>query len=147
MTIDAVKLLGLPQAEAVQGGVTVERFRVDYPEFGDTTRFPDAAVERQLRMAASTLSEQVWGEQWADGIELRTAHYLTLGARNAALTAAGGLAGTVAGLMTSKQVDKVSASYDVSATTIQGAGFWNTTAYGVQFYQLLLMMGAGPIQV
>jgi hypothetical protein len=129
------------------GGITVAQFRIDYPEFADVTRYPEATIERQLRLASILLGEMAWGDLWGYGIELRAAHYLTVGARNAASALAGGSGGGVAGLMTSKSVDKVSASYDVSAVTNAGAGFWNTTGYGVEFYALLMTIGAGPVQL
>ena len=133
--------------EPTYGGITAAQFRIDYPEFADVTRYPDATIERQLRLSALLLGEMAWGDLWGYGIELRAAHYLTVGARNAASALAGGSGGAVAGLMTSKSVDKVSASYDVSAVTNEGAGFWNTTGYGVEFYALLMMIGAGPVQL
>lgn len=147
MSIDALALLGPPELVVAYGGVTVAQFRADFPEFADQVRFTDAAVARQLRMAAALLGEQTWGDLWGYGIELRAAHYLTLGARTAATAAVGGLAGAVTGILTSKSVDKVSASYLAGAVTNEGAGFWNTTSYGVEFYQLMLQMGAGPIQL
>lgn len=147
MSIDATKLLGSPELVLSYGGVTVALFRSHRPEFADVTRFPDTVVAHQLRIASLTLGEQTWGDLWAYGIELRAAHYLALGARTAAAAAAGGIGGGISGILTSKSVDKVSAGYDVGAVTNEGAGFWNTTAYGVEFYQLLMMMGAGPVQL
>lgn len=126
---------------------TVADMRRDFPEFADTTKYSDAMIQRQLRIASSMLSEQTWAESWGYGIELRTAHYLTIGARNSAAVAAGSVGGAVSGLLTSKAVDKVSAGYDVGATTYEGAGFWNTTSYGIEFWQLMMLFGAGPIQL
>ncbi|ECC3368559.1 TPA: DUF4054 domain-containing protein, partial [Escherichia coli] len=47
----------------------------------------------------------------------------------------------------SKSVDKVSVSYDTSATLNPDAGFWNNTRYGAEFYQLITMFGAGGRQL
>ncbi|ECY4647086.1 DUF4054 domain-containing protein, partial [Escherichia coli] len=44
-------------------------------------------------------------------------------------------------------VDKVSVSYDTSATLNPDAGFWNNTRYGAEFYQLITMFGAGGRQL
>lgn len=36
---------------------------------------------------------------------------------------------------------------DVSGILITDAGHWNQTTWGVQFYQLMMMAGAGGIQL
>jgi hypothetical protein len=50
-------------------------------------------------------------------------------------------------VVTSKSVDKVSMGYDSSATLNPDAGFWNNSRYGSEFYQLILMFGAGGRQL
>lgn len=49
--------------------------------------------------------------------------------------------------MTSKSVDKVSASYDVSGIINPDAGFWNSTAYGREFFWWWSMFGTGGRQL
>ena len=51
------------------------------------------------------------------------------------------------GVLTSKSVDKVSASYDVSGVIDPDAGFWNNTGYGREFYWWWSMSGAGGRQI
>ncbi|MCZ7368822.1 DUF4054 domain-containing protein, partial [Klebsiella pneumoniae] len=46
-----------------------------------------------------------------------------------------------------KSVDKVSASYDASATLDPNAGFWNNSRYGSEFWEYLMMFGAGAVQL
>jgi hypothetical protein len=41
----------------------------------------------------------------------------------------------------------VSVSYDTAAVTLTDAGHWNATTYGIQFWQLQQMAGAGGILV
>lgn len=51
--------------------------------------------------------------------------------------AIGGGGGANSGVVSSKSVDKVSVSYDSSATMNPDAGFWNNTRYGAEFWQLI----------
>jgi hypothetical protein len=53
----------------------------------------------------------------------------------------------VAGPIASKSVGGVSISYDVGAVTIENAGHWNGSQYGIQFYQLAMIVGAGVTQL
>lgn len=81
------------------------------------------------------------------GLTLFVAHYLTLYQRSMMLTDLGGDTGKVIGNETSKSVDSVSKSMDVSGVLMTDAGHWNMTSFGVQFYQLMLMVGTGGIQL
>lgn len=129
--------------------VTPASFRADFPEFTDTTKYPDGAINLQIGLAGYFLSSCRWDANIVDrGTELYIAHYLALGARNAAIAAAGGIPGGGAmGPQASKTVDKVSVSNDTKAVTLADAGHWNSTIYGVQFYQLAMMVGAGAVQL
>jgi len=81
------------------------------------------------------------------GIELITAHQLVLSARDQLAASVGGIPGEVKGPTTSKSVDKVSVGYDASAVTLDDAGFWAMSAYGLRFLTLARMMGAGGLQL
>lgn len=71
------------------------------------------------------------------------AHYLTLYARDMAFVDVGGIGGkVVVGNETSKSIDGVSKSMDVSGVMITDACHWNQTTFGIQFYQLMMMVGA-----
>lgn len=119
--------------------VTAAQFRLDFPEFGDTTRYPDALVTFWLNFAVTMLTPTAarWDTVFNMGVELMTAHQVTLAKR----------AGALAAPQASKAVDKVSVSYDTSAVTLENGGHWNGTSYGVQFLQLARMIGAGGIQL
>ncbi|PSY57320.1 DUF4054 domain-containing protein [Escherichia coli] len=69
------------------------------------------------------------------------------GADDSRAMLAGGPGGSTNGVQSSKSVDKVSVSYDISATLNPDAGFWNNTRYGAEFYQLITMFGAGGRQL
>lgn len=122
-------------------------FREQFPEFANSTAYPDAQVTFWLGVAANRVSSDAWGELTDLGLALFTAHNLVLAARRAKAAAVGGQPGATQGVQTAKSVDKVSASYDAGSTTIDGAGNWNATDYGVQFWQYAEMMGAGGLQV
>lgn len=121
--------------------------RTNFPEFVDGNRYPDSLVKFWLTVSVSMVNTDRWGELSDLGVQLCTAHHLAMAARDQGTAGAGGLPGQVTGALSSKAVDKVSASYDTSAVTIDDAGFWNMTSYGVRFLSLARMMGAGGLQV
>ena len=127
--------------------MTPAKFREDFPEFDDTARYPDASVSFWLTVSASLVNECRWGVLTDQGIELCTAHHLVLAARDEQAASVGGIPGQMTGPLASKAVDKVSASYDTGAATIDDGGFWNLTTYGVRYLTLAKMMGAGGIQL
>lgn len=122
-------------------------FRQNFPEFANTTTYPDPQVDFWLTIATSMVNPSAWAELTDLGIQLFTAHNLVQSATAAKAAAVGGALGQSASVLASKTVDKVSASYDTGATTIDGAGNWNATGYGVRYLQLALMMGAGGLQL
>ncbi len=123
------------------------KFRRDFPEFADTARYPDSTVSFWLTVSESLVNPCRWGVLTDQGIELCTAHHLVLAARDQQAAAVGGIPGQMTGPLSSKAVDKVSASYDTGAGTIDDGGFWNLTTYGVRYLTLARMMGAGGIQL
>ncbi|MBV8159131.1 MAG: DUF4054 domain-containing protein [Dyella sp.] len=127
--------------------MTPEQFRQDFPEFNDTTKYPDATVQLWLTVSISLVNPDRWGVLTDQGIELVTAHHLALAKRDQDAAAAGGTPGEVKGPTSSKSVDKVSVSYDTGAVTLQDAGFWNQTTYGVRFLTIARAMGAGGLQL
>lgn len=127
---------------------TVSKFRTDFPQFADTTKYPDAQVQFRLNLADMLMSESLYGStMFPYVVELYVAHYMALFAQDQRSTAAGGSGGNASGVQSSKSVDKVSVSYDNSMTLNPNAGFWNNTRYGAEFYQLATMFGAGGRQL
>jgi hypothetical protein len=127
-------------------------FRAIFPEFGQTI-YPDALVTFWLSVAAQMVNATRWGSLTNQGTALLTAHYLVLANEasqtSAAQVAASGMGtiGEVVGPETAKSVDGVSVSQDIASVTIPGAGTFNRTQYGVQYWQLAQMMGAGGMQI
>jgi hypothetical protein len=127
--------------------VTAATFRTDYPEFADTTAYPDSGVNYWLRVAGLLLNTGRWQDMLDVGTELFVAHNLVL-ERQAQKSAANGAApGVSTGPVSSKTVGPVTQAYDTTAGIVADAGHWNLTTYGTRFVQLVLMFGAGPIQV
>ncbi|MBU9552441.1 DUF4054 domain-containing protein [Burkholderia multivorans] len=125
----------------------VSQFRQSFPEFNDTTTYPDSLVQFWMTVAVSLVNAERWGELTDLGIALVTAHHLALAVKDQKMAAVGGVPGQVTGPQSSKAVDKVSASYDTSAVAIKDGGFWNATMYGVRYLSLAMMMGAGGMQL
>ena len=126
---------------------SVAQFRQDFPEFGNTTTFPDSSVTFWMGIAVSLVNPDRWGVLTDQGIELVTAHHLVLAQCDQAATAVGGAPGEVKGPTASKSVDKVSGSYDTGAVALTDAGFWNMTTYGIRFMTIARAMGAGGMQL
>ena len=127
--------------------MNIATFRQRFPEFSSEINYPDAQIQFWLDYSLVLLPADRWQDQIEYGTGLLTAHHLVIGRKNQLAADAGGVGGGVTGVQTSKSVDKVSASYDAGAVTIEGAGFWNMSSYGIQFYQLAQMIGAGGIQL
>ncbi|KWA35744.1 hypothetical protein WT41_01450 [Burkholderia territorii] len=125
----------------------VSQFRQSFPEFKDTTTYPDSLVQFWMTVAVSLVNADRWGDLTDLGIALVTAHHLALAVKDQKMAAVGGVPGQVNGPQSSKAVDKVSASYDTAAVAIKDGGFWNATMYGVRYLSLAMMMGAGGMQL
>jgi hypothetical protein len=127
---------------------TVSDFRRDLPQFTDPVKYPEAQIQFRLNLADVLLSENITGKEVFPYLaELFVAHYMALQAADNRSAAIGGAGGANSGVVTSKSVDKVSMGYDSSATLNPDAGFWNNSRYGSEFYQLILMFGAGGRQL
>lgn len=127
--------------------MTVWQFRELYPSFTEAL-YPDFAVETRLALGEEFLSEKVWRKVAVrtHAVGLYTAHFLAAYGS----TAAGGSgkeSGSGMGVVSSKSVDGASISYDTGSTVEQGAGFWNSTPYGRELWQLMRVFGAGAVQL
>ena len=125
----------------------IAQFRQSFPEFNDTTTYPDSLVQFWMTVAVSLVNADRWGELTDLGVALVTAHHLALALKDKKTAAVGGVPGQVTGPQSSKAVDKVSASYNTEAVAIKDGGFWNATMYGVRYLSLAQMMGSGGIQL
>lgn len=125
----------------------VTGFRAAFPEFLDTSRFPDAMIDFWAGLATAQVNENRWGLQTNTGIQLYVAHEITLAAQNQKTATIGGNPGGTSGPTNSKTVGSVSVGYDTQQTAEKDAGWWNLTTYGKQFIRLARIFGAGVVQV
>lgn len=125
----------------------VAQFRLDFPEFTDTTAYPTSQITFWANVAERMVRIDVWCDMYTTGVELYVAHEITLAQQNAKAAAVGGVPGIFGGVPTSKAVGQVNVSYDAPTTTEKDAGWWNLTTYGKQFIHLARLFGAGCIQL
>jgi hypothetical protein len=126
--------------------VTTASFRDSFPAFQDDSVYPEAAVAMWLGVAKGAIDPLRWDTMTDLGVSLYMAHNLAVDALSNKAAANGGVAGQITGPTTSKSVDKVSVSYDVSSALVEGAGDWNLTVYGLRFIRYARMFGSGGLQ-
>lgn len=126
---------------------SIEEFRTRFPEFTDTSTYPDALLNSWGAVAVSLVNCRLWRSQTQLGIDLYVAHELTLEAQSIAAAKIGGTPGGQSGVVNSKAVGSVNVAYDTQSTAEKDAGWWNLTAYGKQFIRLARIFGAGAVQL
>ena len=127
--------------------VTVASFRAMFPAFNASSTFPDATVTAWITAAAGQLSPDAWGASLDLGTSLYVAHQLAVMQRDVVASASGGALGGGSGVLTSKSVRGVSATYDTSSSIYDGAGDYNLTIYGKQFWRMMMIVGMGGVQL
>lgn len=140
--------------------VTVESFRQNFPEFADSTAYPDSGITFYLNLAVGIpgTSPNSWEVfpilnpiRWRTQLDLATqlyiAHHVVLEKQASDAAAVGGNPGTATGPLTSKSVSSVAASYDPNVAKEENAGYWNLTVYGLRLYRLIRLFGMGPLQI
>lgn len=130
----------------------VSDFRAYYPEFTDTTDWPEATVTRYLEEANGETGSKRWGSYVANpasfrarGLYAYAAHKLVLGKMREKAVAAG-QAPQPANQVTSKQVGDESIQYAVTppdASKAQAVGDLDATLYGQEFLRLRRRAGSG----
>lgn len=120
----------------------VAAFRLNFPEFGDVTKYTADMIAFWQGLGEKLLNEERWGEFYSEGLQLFVAHQIALAAKNAS-TSSSNIPGTGTGILSGKSVGGVSINYDTSSVTLQDAGNYNMTQYGRQFWQLAQIVGTG----
>lgn len=126
--------------------VTPTQMRGGFPEFADTTAYPDGFVQYWLDWAYVLLNPNRWGNALPLAAQLYAAHNLVEERRAILEAAKGGVAGMGSGPATSKAVDRVSVSFDIAVVSEKDGGDWNTTIYGRRLFRMIQTFGMGPIQ-
>ena len=125
-------------------------FRIAFPEFADTTKYPDATVQTLINVGSVLVRPERWMNLTAFGVGLFTAHMLAMqqmAMNSAGGASGGGVPGSNVGLVTSKSVSKVSVGRDQGSTAMEGGGPWNYTVYGQQFLWYSNLFGTGGFEV
>ena len=125
----------------------IDKFRTDFPEFADAVCFPSPLITFWSTLGEKLISECRFGNVYVEAVQFFTAHNIVLASGNQKAVAAGGLPGSAGGVVNSKTVGSVSASYDSAATMLPNAGHWNQTIYGRQYLMLMRLMGQGCYQL
>jgi hypothetical protein len=125
--------------------LTPATFRAMFTAFTDATIYPDATVQVWLDLGAALIDCCSWGSFYQMGQGLWTAHELAK-MQMAALQGTGNPSG-VSGIVNNKSVGPVSVGYDTQIGIEEGAGQYNLTIYGRQYYHFAQLFGMGPIQV
>jgi hypothetical protein len=98
-------------------------------------------------VATNQVNACAWKNMTLTGIQLYTAHEITMAAQNTKAALKKGVPGVTGGIATNKTVGGVSVQYDPQTTTEKEAGYWNQTTYGKQFIRLARLFGAGALQL
>lgn len=125
----------------------IPTFRTEFPEFADSSVYPDAQITFWATVAEAQVLLNIWGALQTQGVKLYVAHEITLAQQNFKAASNGGVPGSSGGIANSKTVGSVSVSYDSNSTSEKDAGWWNLTTYGKQFYRLARIFGAGCHQL
>lgn len=115
------------------------------PEFTSAASYPLALVNAWIPAAVAQINQSRFGSQYNLAVCLYIAHQVTLSAREIQTTAPGtALAGEAYGPIASKSIDKLSISYGTMGT-VDGAGAYNQTSYGIRLFELIRSYASGPI--
>jgi hypothetical protein len=125
----------------------ISQFRVNFPEFADTTKYPDAMISFEAAIAERQVRQDIWTNMWPTGVSLYVAHNIAISAVDRKTSSFGGTPGTSAGIVNQKAIGGASASYDATTQTEAGGGHWNRTTYGQRFLRLARLFGARAIQL
>lgn len=123
--------------------MTADEFLALFPEFDDPARYPRARVEMYLTLAATRVGACAWGTSYNLGLALFAAHYLAL---SGGWLDQGGT-GVVKAEMSSKKVGDVQVTYATTANQSMDAGWWNSTGYGRQWWDLNRLCGVAVLQL
>lgn len=129
----------------------VPAFRDSFPQFTEEL-FPNARVSFYISLARKRMSRSRWGDLMPEGMGFFVAHYLSLEkAASKVKDGTGGLDIAAGPLISeTKTVGSISKSTGKAgaiSTGHEGAGHWNDTIYGKQYYELMLLVGVGGVHL
>ena len=118
--------------------VTVQNLRQAFPEFSDTTKYPDAYIQRFITMATmyiSTVSGRIRDDVRVLAIEYMTCHLMTLSAIDGKGNAQGD--GNGGGVLTSASIESVSVAFQAVIANNSFEQWIQSTPYGKAYWALL----------
>jgi hypothetical protein len=128
--------------------MTPARFRLFFPEF-DADTYPDDRVSFWIEQGMLSVTPERWHELYEQGLALLVAHNLVMQQREIQASSLGGtsIPGAVQGSMASKTVDNVSSAYNQQGIVREDIGAYGLTNYGIRYYDMLMNVGAGGVQL
>lgn len=129
---------------------TLAMFYSFYPQFQN--QVSETVIQSFINLASANINKERWHSSWEFAMALFVAHFLTLYVKTSGTTnepETNLASGNVRGIQTSKSVDGVSVSYDVSSvlTELDGWGSYKLTEYGIQLLTLARLLGKGNMYV
>lgn len=109
--------------------VTPSGFKIRFPEFA---LVEDARIQLFLDDSETEINLDTWGDYYDRGISYLTAHLLTIATKTA-----GGVSSEMLGNVIRKKVGEIEIAYaDPGVVGSYNAGFFQNTAYGIEFSRL-----------
>ena len=118
--------------------VTVAELKAAFPEFSDSTKYPDAYVQRFITMATmyiSTVSGVIRDDVRVLAIEYMACHLMTLSAVDGAGNAQGD--GNGGGILASAHIESVSVAFQGVIANNSFEQWIQSTPYGKMLWALL----------
>jgi len=111
--------------------ITATGFKSRFPEFSTVD---DSRVETFITRAELFVNEGTWDTLYNEGLYYLTAHFLK---KSQDMANGGGASGPIA----SKSIGDVSISYASSASSSGFENSYNSTPYGVEFWNMAMIVG------
>lgn len=102
--------------------------------FDEFKTVPQPKLKVYLDLAATRVSQQVWGETWQAGVSYLAAHMLVKGGGAAGTQTGSG--GAMGGTLTDVTVGDLSKSFTPLSDSGTGDDTYKTTSYGIMFLEL-----------
>lgn len=124
----------------------IKSFRNSFPYFADTTKYTDARISFYQGLSEAMMDKDIWGDLYDYGVQLFIAHNLI--AEDMRLLVINGGANSGVGPVSStlRSVDGVTYSNKYMMGYYRNAGFWATSTYGQEYYDLMMLVGMRPTQ-
>ena len=119
--------------------VTVAEFRLAFPEFADTTKYPDAYIQRFITMASRFITKdsgRIKDDVRVLALEYMTGHLITLSAVDGKGNAQGD-GSSAGGVLLSAHIESVSVAYQSAIANSMFEQWIQSTPYGKMYWALL----------